>query len=366
LQWLFDCSGAQNEIRIFMKAVEALYEAHKIAFSPFVFETAYTMLELGILESIYNHREGISIENCAQETGVSEYGVRVLVEMAEAASIVESNADGLYVTTKIGHFLLRDEMTRVNLYFTHDVCYKGLFHLKESIVNGKPEGLKELGDWNTIYEGLSVLPEHIKKSWFDFDHHYSDNSFNDALKIIFKDEPKQIYDIGGNTGKWAIASTKHDPDVRVKMFDLPGQIGVAKENIGKIDEIKDRVEYQTVNLLDPSSEIPGGADVYWMSQFLDCFSEEEIEQILLKIRKNISKDSRVYIMETFIDNQRFPAATHSLVATSLYFTVIANGNSKMYTSTAMKYIVDKAGFECIDEHHLHGDSFHTILELKLK
>jgi hypothetical protein len=119
-------------------------------------------------------------------------------------------------------------------------------------------------------------------------------------------------------------------------------------------------------MLDPNSEIPGGADVYWMSQFLDCFSEAEIEAILLKIKKNASKDSRVYIMETFIDNQPFPAATFSLVATSLYFTVIANGNSKMYTSTAMKYIIDKAGFECVKEHHLHQNSFHTILEIKLK
>ena len=348
-----------------MKAVNALYEAHKIAFSPFVFETAYAMLELGVLESIHNHRSGISIEDVAKDTGVSDYGVRVLVEMAEAAGILEKNENDLYVTSKIGYFLLRDEMTRVNLYFTHDVCYEGLFYLKDSIQNGKPEGLKVFGDWETVYEGLSQLPDQVKKSWFDFDHFYSDNSFDDALKIIFKDQPSQIFDIGGNTGKWAIASTKYNKDVRVKMFDLPGQIKVAKENIGAIEEIRDRVEFQEIDMLDPSSEIPSGADVYWMSQFLDCFSEDEIEQILLKIKKNISADARVYIMETFIDNQRFPAATHSLVATSLYFTAIANGNSKMYTSTAMKYIVNKAGFECVKEHHLHEDSFHTILELKV-
>ena len=116
-----------------MKAVNALYEAHKIAFSPFVFETAYAMLELGILESIYNHREGISIEDVAKETNVSDYGVRVLVEMAEAAGMVERNENNLFEVTKIGHFVLRDEMTRVNLYFTHDVCYEGLFYLKDSI-----------------------------------------------------------------------------------------------------------------------------------------------------------------------------------------------------------------------------------------
>lgn len=350
-----------------MKAIDALHEAQKISFSPFVFETAYTMLELGILESIQNHgKEGASIKGLAEECSVSEYGVLVLIEMAEAAGIVKKVGDDHYANTKVGYFLTRDEMTRVNLYFTHDICYKGLFFLKESIQNGKPEGLKTLGDWSTIYEGLSKLPDSIKKSWFEFDHFYSDNSFDSALKIIFKDQPKQIFDIGGNTGKWAIASAKHDSNVKVKMFDLPGQIEVAKENINAISEIKNRVEYQTIDMLDLNSEIPAGADVYWMSQFLDCFSEPEIEQILLKIKKNMSPSARVFIMETFIDDQRFQAATHSLVATSLYFTALANGNSKMYSSSAMKYIIDKAGFECIAEHKLHEDKFHTILEIKVK
>ncbi len=349
-----------------MKAIDALHEAHKLAFSPFVFETAYCLLELNILEVMHKNKGPMSIKDIAQSTKVSEYGVRVLLEMAESANIVEKTEEDIYKATKIGYFILRDEMTRVNLYFTHDVCYRGLFHLKESIQNGKPEGLKTLGDWETIYQGLSILPEPIKTSWFDFDHFYSDNSFDDALKVIFKHNPKQIFDIGGNTGKWCVAATKYNKDIKMKMFDLPVQIKAAKENIGKMDEIKDRIEFHEIDLLDNSSEIPAGADVYWMSQFLDCFSEAEIEQILLKIKKNMKEDARIFIMETFIDDQRFPAATHSLVATSLYFTAIANGNSKMYTSTAMKYIVDKAGFKTVDEHHLHGDSFHTILEIKLK
>lgn len=119
-------------------------------------------------------------------------------------------------------------------------------------------------------------------------------------------------------------------------------------------------------MLDLKTVLPKGADVYWMSQFLDCFSEAEIEAILTKIRETAKPGAKVYIMETFIDNQRFPAAEFSLIATSLYFTVMANGNSKMYSSSVMKYIVDKAGFNCVGEHHLHTNSFHTILELELK
>ena len=349
-----------------MIALNALYEAQKIAFSPFVFQTVYTMLELDILDAIYNAENPLTIQQIAEKTNVSEYGVTVLIEMAAASEIVKVNEQNQVSLTKVGYFVARDEMTRVNLMFTQDVCYNGLFKLKESILNGKPEGLKSLGDWKTIYEGLATLPADVKKAWFEFDHFYSDNSFDQALEIIFKDSPSRIFDIGGNTGKWAIASTLHNSDVKVDIFDLPGQLKAAKANIDKIDSIKSRVSYNEIDLLDSTSEIPAGADVYWMSQFLDCFSEAEIEAILVKIKKNATKDSTIYIMETFIDNQVYPAATYSLVATSLYFTAIANGNSKMYSSSVMKYIIDKAGFKCINEYDLHENSFHTIMEVKLK
>lgn len=348
-----------------MKAINALYEAQKIAFSPFVFQTVYTMYELKVFEAFLAQSEGLDIATLAAKTNISEYGIRVLVEMAEAADVLTKDEQEKFTLTKTGYFLSSDEMTRVNMMFTQDVCYKGLFHLKEAIETGKPSGLVELGDWKTIYEGLSILPEPIKTSWFEFDHFYSDNSFGDALQIIFRDTPKHIYDIGGNTGKWAMASTNHDPNVQVTIFDLPVQLNVAKENIEAIPEIRNRVDYHAIDMLDPTAEIPAGADVYWMSQFLDCFSEQEIEDILLKIKKNASKDATIYIMETFIDDQKFKAATFSLIATSLYFTAMANGNSKMYSSSAMKYIIEKAGLICVNQHYLHGASFHTILEVKL-
>lgn len=347
-----------------MKAINALHEAQKIAFSPFVFQTAYTLLDLGILDAIFSTKNGITLLELEEKTNVSNYGLKVLLEMAVASDFIVLK-DEKYSLSKVGYFLARDEMTRVNLMFTQDICYKGLFHLKESITEGKPAGLKEIGSWPTIYPGLSLLPEQLKKSWFEFDHFYSDNSFDDALKIIFSDSPKMIFDIGGNTGKWALASTKYNREVEVTILDLPVQIAAAKQNISQYTECKDRVKYFEIDLLKDTSEIPTGADVYWMSQFLDCFSESEIEAILLKIKKNAKPSAKVYIMETFIDNQLFPAAEFSLTATSLYFTAIANGNSKMYTSSAMKYIIEKAGFKCIAEHNLHETSFHTILELTI-
>lgn len=33
--------------------------------------------------------------------------------------------EGMYYLAKIGHYLLHDTMTRVNMDFTQDVCYQG-------------------------------------------------------------------------------------------------------------------------------------------------------------------------------------------------------------------------------------------------
>jgi O-methyltransferase. len=109
--------------------------------------------------------------------------------------------------------------------FNNDVNYEGFFHLEEALDQGKPAGLKHFGDWPTIYEGLSQLPPKVQKSWFDFDHFYSDNSFNQALEIVFKHhKTRSLFDVGGNTGRWAELCVGYDDKVEVTILDLPQQL----------------------------------------------------------------------------------------------------------------------------------------------
>ena len=70
-------------------------------------------------------------------------------------------------------------------------CYEGAKHLTESLVANKPEGLKVFGEWPTLYEALPYLPDQVKKSWFEFDHYYSDDAFLHAISLIFKGGPKK-------------------------------------------------------------------------------------------------------------------------------------------------------------------------------
>ena len=255
----------------------------------------------------------------------------------------------------------------MNIDFNHDVNYEGWFHLEESLLNGKPEGLKHFGDWPTFYEGLSSLPKQVQKSWFGFDHFYSDTSFPEALKILFDEHHVQsLYDVGGNTGKWALQCVAHDPTTKVTVLDLPQQIEMMQSNIqGKPGA--ERIKGHSINLLDPEAMLPlsdGGLDAIWMSQFLDCFSMDEIITILKRATRVMTDQTRIYIMETLWDRQRFEPAAFCLTMTSLYFTAIANGNSKMYNTEDLEHCIKSAGLE-IEQIYDHLGQGHSIIVCKL-
>lgn len=185
-----------------LSAREAQRLAEFIAWGPVVFQASRLMLKFGILDLIRDSKDGLTREEIVSQTGLSDYAVKCLLEASLSIGLVLVDvANDKFTISKTGWFLINDPATRVNMDFNHDVNYEGWFHLEESLRNGKPEGLKHFGDWPTVYEGLSSLPPQVQKSWFGFDHFYSDSSFPEALKIIFDEHHvKSLYDVGGNTG----------------------------------------------------------------------------------------------------------------------------------------------------------------------
>lgn len=343
-------------------ALEAKTEAQKLSFAPIVFHTARTLRDLGILKALDDAGEqGLNASDISTRTGVSEYGVKVLLDMALSAHIVLWDKPN-YRIANLGFYLLHDGMTEANMDFTADVCYAAMMHLTEAIQKGTPAGLKELGQWETIYQGLSQLPQQAKESWFKFDHFYSDRSFPILLEKVFKKQPKSLVDIGGNTGKWALQCCGYDSDVEITIVDLPQQLEMAMAN-AKEQGFEDRITPYPANMLDKQQALPTGADVWWMSQFLDCFSPMEILSILKRVRSHMSEQATVYILELFWDAQKYDAASYSLNATSLYFTCLANGNSRFYRSEDFLEIVAEAGFEVVTRTDDIGLG-HTLLELK--
>lgn len=326
-------------------SADALLEAQKLAFAPVAFQAAKVMRDRGIFAELAKAGcRGATVAVLEAATGTSEYALRTLLEAAETFGLVVRQQSGGYVITRTGLLIQYDPMTRVNMDFVHDVCWEGLARLGQSIEEGRPAGLGVFGDWETIYQALPELPEQTKKSWFGFDHFYSDVAFPQALRLIMESKPRRILDVGGNTGKFAILCCEASPDVRVTLCDLPGQLEAALAAAASRG-LAERIDTCPIDLLDAKQPLPKGYDAVWMSQLLCCFSLEQIVDIIRRARSAMDPGAVLWILDTYWDRQIHAAARYCLHGTSLYFTTMANGCSRMYSAKDMLGCVEAAGLE---------------------
>ena len=382
--------------------VEVLTEAQKIAFAPMTFQTLAALIDFNILQAV--SETPMTREQVMEKCNLPKYTVFTLFDAALCAGILQKDEDGLYSVTPLGEAFLFDPMTKANFNFVKDVCYMGAHELKESFEKNAPAGLqKHHINSKTIYEVLPQLPDKMLKSWYEFDHYYSDDCFGEVLKIMFNPRPAKVFDIGGNTGKFERACLAFDSECEVNMIDLPPNIEVARSKFKTADfdghavaqpqcpcegltfresetsKFKtadfdghavalDRLKFHALDILKEENNLPdmtgtdGASTIVLMSQFLDCFSEEQILRILNKVSERINEHTRVYILEPFIDNQFFAGAAYALSHISLYFTCMANGCSKMYNEADMKDIIKNSNLKVSKAYYNIGKYDYTLLE----
>lgn len=124
--------------------IESLNEAQRIAFGPVLFQAVRAARKTGFLACL-SEKPRTQAE-AAQAAHITDYAAGVLVDMLAAGGVIAKAEDGVLTLTQTGECLLFDEMTKVNFDFTADVCYRGMDHLTEALEEGRPAGLKELGD----------------------------------------------------------------------------------------------------------------------------------------------------------------------------------------------------------------------------
>ena len=139
---------------------------------------------------------------------------------------------------------------------------------------------------------------------------------------------------------------------------MPQQIALARENIENAG-LTHRIDFHAVDMLS-DAHLPGEADVWWMSQFLDCFSPEQIITMLSNVARVMKPGARLCILELFWDAQKFEAASFSLNASSLYFTCMANGYSRFYSVDKFYRYLEMAGFQ-VEQRQDNLGVGHTLL-----
>lgn len=333
-------------------------EAQRIAFGPLIFQATASAIDLGILKKLSEIDAPVSIPALAKACSLSEYGIRILVELLSTAHIVTRHDNETYSLGKTGECLLFDRMTQVNFNFVRHVNFEASVHTTEAITKGIPAGLKEFDpSWKTLYPHLKDLPENARRAWFEFDHYYSDVSYQRCLSVLQEYKFKHLADIGGNTGKFAKMALNSRDDLSVTIVDLPEQIGLMRNNPDLVG-LHNRIYDHPINWLDQTQKLSFAepVDCIWMSQFLDCFSLSEAQSIIERAKESLDEDGIFVILEPLWDHQPLETSSLCLTATSLYFTIMANGNSRFFGKTELESLIERSGLKVMSAHHHLGVS----------
>jgi SAM-dependent methyltransferase len=323
-----------------------------------LFQAARCARDMGVLAALEGAPDtGLTVQQIARRAGIGGYAVSVLLDACTSLELAEE-LNGRYRLRGAGALVLHDPVVRVNFDFTHDVCHQAAFHLRESLEQQRPAGLAELGPWPTVYEGLTQLDEQARRSWFAFDHFYSDRIFHLGLSELRARQARTLLDVGCNTGRFsALASQSLD----VVGLDHPAQLKLAEAEVAKTG-VPGRFRPHPIDLLDRHAAFPAPFDAVWMSQLLDCFGLGDVESLLQRARAALSAQGRVYVVETFCDRQRSEPSRIALHGTSLYFACVANGTSRMYRADDITRCAQTAGLTVERDRPL--GPWHTLLVLR--
>jgi SAM-dependent methyltransferase len=108
-----------------------------------------------------------------------------------------------------------------------------------------------------------------------------------------------LLDLGGGPATYAITFAQATPHLKATVFDLPGPIEIARENIAR-HGLADRVDTLAGNFLEDG--IGSGYDFIWVSQILHSHDEAQCRLIIDKCVQALNPGGRLAIQDFFLND----------------------------------------------------------------
>ena len=109
---------------------------------------------------------------------------------------------------------------------------------------------------------------------------------------------RHLLDLGGGPATYAITFARANPELSATVFDLPGPIGIARENIAK-NGLEARLNTRTGNFLQ--DDIGSGYDYIWVSHILHSHDEAQCRLIIKKAVAALVSGGRLAIQDFFLN-----------------------------------------------------------------
>lgn len=286
--------------------------------------------ELNLADLLKNGRK--TIAELTSLTGMLEDPLYRIMRLLASEGIFKETGDKEFSNTSVSESLLEEELK----YFVQHTLDKIQFQISGEMIHSVKTGKSSLG----LFVNEDAF-EYIGQS------HELNDLYNKAmtntskmqvpaiLSVFNFNRFKHIVDVGGGVGFLLSAIMEKHPGLHGTLFDLPHVVEYSKDLIeGK--NIGDRLRVIPGSFFET---IPDGGDLYVMKNILHCWSDENSIKILQNIRKILSQNGKLLIIETIVKNDNKPSFGKM---TDIYMMVGLGGRER--TGKEYQILLKMAGF----------------------
>jgi hypothetical protein len=295
-------------------------------------QCVYVAAKLGIADLL---KDGpVSSDDLAKKTKTHPPALYRLLRGLASLGVFAEEGERRFALTPAAA-LLRDDIPgsqRAMAIMMGEEHYKSWGELVSSVQTGKPAFEKIFG--KPVFEFLSERPE--QAAIFDRAmvgvHGRETSAVLDAYDFSAF---SSIADIGGGNGSTLSGILERHPALHGTLFDLPGVIGRARQNVEKAG-MSDRLHLVAGDFFE---SIPSGADAYFLRHIIHDWDDEKALRILENVRRAMGEEGRVLVVESVIPPGNDPCFGKLLDLTML---VIPGGQER--TEDEYRTLFGKAGF----------------------
>jgi precorrin-6B methylase 2 len=163
-----------------------------------------------------------------------------------------------------------------------------------------------------------------------------------------------LLDVGGASGTWTIAFLRAMPGAHATLFDLPDAIQQAEARLAGT-EYADRVTLVAGDFY--RDDLPGGADLAWVSAIVHQHSREHNRQLFGKVHAALAPGGRIALRDVVMDASRTQPTAGTLFAINMLVQTETGGT---FTFDELAEDLRAAGFTD-PEWTVHDDGMSSVV-----
>lgn len=278
----------------------------------------------GLIEAV--GREARTEAEAAAAAGLDPRAVGVTLRALTATGVVEYRAGRFALATGAAEFLLADGESSITHIMNHHLAIaRGWMQLTDTLRTGRPTGGQER-DEDELRDFILGM-ENVSR-----------RSSREVADRIDLSGPARLLDLGGGPGTAAITFAQRFAGLECVVFDLPGPVAIAREQIRR-HAMQDRVTTAAGDFL--ADDLPTGFDFVYASNIIHMLGPAATGTLFAKARRALKPGGRILVKDFYLDDTLTDPAGAARFSVNMLVNTEAG---KSYARSEVMHLLEQAGF----------------------